>query len=57
VALFEIATVAFTAEAVELLTTIPVTRFTVLAAGVNPVNEVVPLYVHEVVADVPLGVT
>lgn len=52
-----IATVAFAAVDVVLLTTIEVTRFTVLDAGVKPVSDVVPLYVHEVVAVVPEGIT
>ena len=57
VALFEIATVALTAEPVVFDTTILVTRLTVLAAGVSPVSAVVPLYVQLVVALVPEGVT
>ena len=57
VGLFDIATVAEAADAVELETTILVIRLTVLAAGVRPVNAVVPLYVHDVFAVLLLGVT
>ena len=57
VALLPTATVAVAALAVVLLTTIEVTRFTVLTAGVRPVSAVVPLYVHEVVAEVVEGIT
>jgi hypothetical protein len=57
VALLAIATVAVAALEVVLDTTIPVTRLTVFAAGVKPVSEVVPLCVHEVVAEVVEGIT
>jgi hypothetical protein len=50
VALLPIAIVAVAALEVVLAAVIDVTRFTVPAAGVKPVNEVVPLYVHDVVA-------
>jgi hypothetical protein len=50
VALLPIAIVAVTALEVVFDAVIDVIRFTVLAAGVKPVSEVVPLYVHEVVA-------
>ena len=50
VALLPIAIVAVTALEVVLAQVMDVTRLTVPAAGVNPVSEVVPLYVHDVVA-------
>jgi hypothetical protein len=50
-------TVAVAALEVVLVTTMDVTRFTVFAAGVKPVRDVVPLYVQDVVAEVPEGIT
>lgn len=50
VALLPTAMVAVAALDVVFAAVIEVTRFTVLAAGVKPVSDVVPLYVHEVVA-------
>jgi hypothetical protein len=55
--LFEIATEQLAADAVTLDTTILVTLFTVLAAGVKPVSEVEPLYVHATDTDVLAGIT
>jgi hypothetical protein len=57
VALLPIPTVAVAALEVVLVTTMDVTRFTVFAAGVKPVRDVVPLYVQDVVAEVPEGIT
>ncbi len=50
VALLPTAIVATAADDVVFATVIDVTRFTVFVAGFKPVKEVVPSYVHEVVA-------
>ena len=50
VALLPTAIVAVAAEPVVFATMIVLILCTELAAGVRPVKEVVPLYVHEVVA-------